>query len=723
MKEKVKILIMIFAILGLSAGNLSARNITIPLTAEIMWTDYPDELPYSEVNVGNIMSDTYSYDLENHEAHPLDALGYHWHNRSMYGDLVQAKYKGSGLQLDWAYAVDGRIGEEIRCEPRDVHVSMDVDRKGNVYVSDSFYGTTDFDPGEGECYITSERGGMFLTKYDVSGKFLWARAVTGWIEDVGGSGFRTHEIHDCEIALDTENNVCATGIFRGTLDFDPGEGEFNLNSDAVGMFFAKYDTSGNFIWARTVNGWYEDLGNNWFRIHEIRDSEIALDTENNVCVTGTFRGTLDFDPGEGEFYLSSEPESMFIAKYDTAGNFIWAHAIGGYYQDFDGGCYQSKIALDKENNVCVTGTFWGTLDFDPSERECKLYSGGAGMFVAKYDTSGDFLWANSVSAWQEHLGGGSWRSHEIEDSEIALDTKNDVYLTGTFWGTLDFDPSEGECKLTSGAKGMFVTKYDMSGNFLWARAVAGRYEDLGGGGFRIHEILDSEIALDTKMNSYVTGTFLGTLDFDTGDRECRLTSEAEGMFIAEYDASGVFLRACAVSGQHENLGGGWWRSHEIHDSKIALHNKRNLYVTGTFWGTLNFDLGEGTYNLTSKPGGMFIAKYTIKGVYKSKYVQATDPYPADGTTGVSINADLRWTAGSYVTSHDVYFGTSINPPFVCNQAATIYDPGTMAYGTTYYWRIDEVSKWSVTTSKLWKFTTIEAPLPPPPSPPPPPPPP
>ncbi|MHC4489486.1 MAG: tail fiber domain-containing protein [Planctomycetota bacterium] len=85
--------------------------------------------------------------------------------------------------------------------------------------------------------------------------------------------------------------------------------------------------------------------------------------------------------------------------------------------------------------------------------------------------------------------------------------------------------------------------------------------------------------------------------------------------------------------------------------------------------------------------------------------EASNPNPADGATGVSTTADLSWTAGSDATSHDVYFGTSSTPPFVGNQTYTTFDPGRMAYSTTYYWRIDEVNKWGKTTGTVWSFTT------------------
>jgi len=85
--------------------------------------------------------------------------------------------------------------------------------------------------------------------------------------------------------------------------------------------------------------------------------------------------------------------------------------------------------------------------------------------------------------------------------------------------------------------------------------------------------------------------------------------------------------------------------------------------------------------------------------------RASNPHPADGATTVDINADLSWTAGAYATSHDVYFGTTNPPPFVCNQTATTFDPGTLAENTGHYWRIDEVGAYGTTTGTVWRFTS------------------
>jgi parallel beta-helix repeat protein len=87
------------------------------------------------------------------------------------------------------------------------------------------------------------------------------------------------------------------------------------------------------------------------------------------------------------------------------------------------------------------------------------------------------------------------------------------------------------------------------------------------------------------------------------------------------------------------------------------------------------------------------------------------PNPYDKAAFVSINADLSWTAGRGATSHDVYFGTSNPPPFILNQDATTFEPGTMDYITTYYWRIDEVNSAGTTTGTIWSFTTMMFPPP------------
>jgi hypothetical protein len=117
-------------------------------------------------------------------------------------------------------------------------------------------------------------------------------------------------------------------------------------------------------------------------------------------------------------------------------------------------------------------------------------------------------------------------------------------------------------------------------------------------------------------------------------------------------------------------------------------------------------------------GTIFRGRFVIRVIHEVnvrpvKYGKASNPSPADGATFVSMTADLSWTPGSHAISHNVYFGRSSSPPFVCIQTSTTFDPGTMDNNTTYYWRIDEVSKWGITTGDIWSFKTMFSPPPPP----------
>ncbi len=101
--------------------------------------------------------------------------------------------------------------------------------------------------------------------------------------------------------------------------------------------------------------------------------------------------------------------------------------------------------------------------------------------------------------------------------------------------------------------------------------------------------------------------------------------------------------------------------------------------------------------------------------------QVTYTSPANNATDVSIDEDLLWSAATGATSYDVYLGTNQtavtnatpgSTEFQGSQTATTFDPGTLAFSTDYYWRVDSVNTYGSTAGPVWKFTT-EAPPPPP----------
>lgn len=124
------------------------------------------------------------------------------------------------------------------------------------------------------------------------------------------------------IAVDASGNVHVTGLFSGTVDFDPGPGITILSSPSLtddGMYVLKLDSEGNFVWARAMTG-----------TGFVISSGLALDQTGNVFTTGTHIGTIDFDPGPGIANLTSYSDGIvFVCKLDSDGNLIWAIAKGG----------------------------------------------------------------------------------------------------------------------------------------------------------------------------------------------------------------------------------------------------------------------------------------------------------------------------------------------------------------------------------------------------------
>ena len=169
-------------------------------------------------------------------------------------------------------------------------------------------------------------------------------------------------------------------------------------------------------------------------------------------------------------------------SYAQQANFEWAKSFGGTSTD-----QGYSIALDSSGNVYTTGRFQGTADFDPGAGTNNLTAqGDYDVFIQKLDPSGNFLWAKSF--------GGT--SYDVGYS-IALDASGNIYTTGLFGGTVDFDPGAGTNNLTAqGNFDVFIQKLDPSGNFLWAKSFGGTSYDVG-----------YSIALDASGNIYTTGYF------------------------------------------------------------------------------------------------------------------------------------------------------------------------------------------------------------------------
>jgi hypothetical protein len=415
-----------------------------------------------------------------------------------------------------------------------------------------------------------------------------------------------------DIATDASGNSYITGMFTGTVDFDPGSGTANLVCSTTGngesdIFVASYDPSGNYRWAFRLGSGGETEG-----------LSIAVDGSANVVVSGTINGVVDFDPGAGTANRGSSGAKLtYVARYNSSGSYLWAFTLAG--------AGWSSVAVDGSNNIVVTGSFYGSYDFDPGSGRATLASTKVqnqytnDIFVARYNSSGSYLWAFRV--------GGT--GHEGANS-VAVDGSGNIYLTGVFIGTVDFNPASATANLTDGGGGdIFVAKYSASGAYSWAFRAGGS----GSGGEQ-----GIGIAVDGSGNVVVTGNFTETVDFNPGTGTANLTPTGTGssgdIFIARYSSSGGYLWAFDPA-----PGAG---------RAITIDGSGDIHVAGSFYSNSNdFDPGSGTVSLAL---GGFVARYTSSG----GYVWAFSMPGAASVRGIAVdgngNVDVTGNFGSSLST-------------------------------------------------------------------------
>ena len=483
-----------------------------------------------------------------------------------------------------AVSVFGGVGNEFS-------ESTVVDSTGNIYTTGRFANTVDFDPGVGTSNLTSAGSSdVFVSKLDASGNLLWAKSFGAAAADAGLS-----------IAVDSTGNVYTTGFFASTVDFDPGAGTTNLTTaGSSDVFISKLDASGNLVFAKRFGGGISDLG-----------YSIAVDSTGNIYTTGFFQDTVDFDPSAGTTNLTTAGLSdVFISKLDASGNLVFAKRFGA--AEADAG---RSIALDSTGNIYTAGYFEQTVDFDPSAGTTNLTSAGrSDVFVSKLDSSGNLVFAKRFGAAETDVG-----------LSVAVDSTGNVYTTGYFEQTVDFDPGAGTTDLTTGGgSDVFVSKLDASGNLVFAKRFGGSNDDGG-----------ISISVDSNGNIHTTGYFEERVDFDPGAGTSNLTSAGgTDVFVSKIDSSGNLLLAKSFGGTANDVG-----------RSITFDSTGNIYTTGEFAGTVDFDPGTGTTNLISAGGyDVFILRLDPSGDARAS--AAPSAPTLNSITGGDRRVTITFTAGA-----------------------------------------------------------------------------
>jgi hypothetical protein len=333
-----------------------------------------------------------------------------------------------------------------------------VDADGNIFVSGFITGTYDLDAGASVASFTSAgEKDAFFVKYDGSGNYFWGFTIPD-------TGDLATSIKENSVAVDTLGHVFLAGHFNGTADFDPGAGTANLTSAGnADMFIARYDLNGTYQTAVRIGGTLNDTS---------PPGTVRCDANNNLFMTGRFRGTVDLNPGAGTNNVTNAgtTDNIWVASYDANLAYRWGFGIasgngldGGHRVDFD----------PTGSGLYIAGWFSGVTDFDGGSGIYNLTSinnatgAASDIFIAKYGRdTGAFLWARG-------FGGTVTDQTQLSiTAGLAVDNDGNAYVTGQLYGTniSGYDSGGKQSDSPSwdsvGLNDGYIIKYDRNGK-LW----------------------------------------------------------------------------------------------------------------------------------------------------------------------------------------------------------------------------------------------------------------
>ncbi|MCP5501116.1 MAG: Ig-like domain-containing protein [Leptospiraceae bacterium] len=359
-------------------------------------------------------------------------------------DVAIIKYNSSGVK-QWTKLIGAAGGETTA-------YGISADSSGNIYIG----GFTGVSLNGQTKTGTSD---MFIIKVDSNGNAIWTKLL----------GTSSVTARSRGITVDSSGNVYSTGDTTGSLG---GNAFIGITFDG---HIEKYDTNGNLLWIRQIGV----AGATTYGI------KIAVDSSGNAYVGGHTTGALD-----GEAKIGGQ--DAFIIKYDTDGNKLWTRLFGGSTYN----TYGYGIITDSSGDIYLSGLAAangspGTLPSGSLPANPTFTGGGGGpMFLAKYNSSGTFQWANARG--EDGYGIGIYG--------VAIDSGGFIYACGS--GNYRQDGL-----ILTDTHQLYLFKYNSSGAWQWTKTIS------IGGGFTTRN--DGGCTSNSAGDIFMTGWTSGNLDGQT----------------------------------------------------------------------------------------------------------------------------------------------------------------------------------------------------------------
>ncbi|HYH67182.1 MAG TPA: hypothetical protein VD866_20975 [Urbifossiella sp.] len=385
-----------------------------------------------------------------------------------------------------------------------------------------------------------------------------------------------------DVAADAAGNSYLTGSFTGTVDFDPTDAADAADTltargaDGVAdAFVAKYAADNALVWVRRMGGDTHD-----------RADQVAVDAAGNVYVCGDFTGAGDFGPTA---LGSAGGSDGFVVKLNAAGVVQLAKRWGGVHNDTGVG-----VGTDAAGSVYALGT----------RNTGSSSSAGNGYDILKFATRDRDSWAKSIPTQKNPFSGGGF----------AVDAAGNTFVGGVFLGLVDFDPGSGSKLLSAGTTSYsgFVLKLTAAGNYGWVSGFS------GGGSYVSHLAVDG--AGGVVLNGYC-GAGVTFRPYAGGPATAMPVGQN---VVTKLNAAGGLVWTRGSAG-------------DTSTSDLAVDAAGNIYLTGSFSGTVDFDPGVGAFVRSTAAG---ISQYSTD-VYVMKLTAAGD-FAWAGTFG---GTGMDWGTG------------------------------------------------------------------------------
>lgn len=498
-----------------------------------------------------------------------------------------------------------------------------------IYLTGYFSGTIDFDPSSlGVANQFSVLTNGFIVKYDTTGSYVYVKTI---------GGDKTINYTENLISNDGFGNIYRAGELSATTDLDPSSNTFNVSSPlGMGIFISKYSPSGSFIWGQTIPGStatslniyemntdvngntyiigranvngvyslfmlkYDTNGNNlWTK--QINGASISaktgilFDNQGNFYMAGIISGSaaIDFDPSPfgTNLLIPDGGRSVYISKYSPQGDNIWAKNItqNGYYSTQE--IYDFQL---KNNSLYVVGYVYGdgnsTFVFSPTVNFTPINDSG---FIAKFDLSGNFQNAGVFKNYDSSFSNFG----ESGCMSITIDNDDNFYVSSYFRGLTSFDLAPNSfynlTSINDGAGNYWdsyaISKYSSDGALLWAKSINAQNQN----SWIFWDTVRSFI--NTNNELILVGLFQGNVDFDPSTND---------FIIATPNVNGVLINNIFMAKYNKDNGDFIWANKIDSNADLALNcvsmnNNQDLFISGQFNDSADFDLTSGVQTLTS----------------------------------------------------------------------------------------------------------------------------